>query len=181
MRDKLHAAEAQTAWSKPQVSLPHVLPPPPPHMHFEYRPATPVDAQECVRIRGVTRENAVSEQRLASLGITTDSWAEDIRSGELPGFICMVGHEMAGYCFGSSSTGEVIVLALQAAHEDKGIGRQLLSRVVDQLHHLGHKRLFLGCSSNPAVRSYGFYRHLGWRSTGSVDGYGDEVLELVSP
>jgi hypothetical protein len=27
------------------------------------------------------------------------------------------------------------------------------------------------------VRSYGFYRHLGWRSTGSFDDRGDEILE----
>lgn len=103
-----------------------------------YRPATPDDAHECVRIRGLTRENAISVSRLASLSITAESWADDIRSGELPGFICTV-------------------------------------------EALGHKRLFLGCSCDPSARSYGFYRHLGWQSTGQMDRHGDEVLELVSP
>ena len=42
---------------------------------------------------------------------------------------------------------------------------------------LGHQRLFLGCSADPQSRSYGFYRHLGWRSTGEFDAHGDEILE----
>ena len=147
-------------------------------MHLEYLRATPSDASECVRIRALTRENAISEERLRSIGITAESWANDIRSGELPGFIGKVGFHMAGYCFGASKTGEVIVLALLPAYEGKGMGRELLSLVVTHLRGLGHQRLFLGCSSDPTVRSYGFYRQLGWRSTGVVDRHGDEVLEL---
>jgi len=91
----------------------------------------------------------------------------------------MTGTEMTGYCFGSSATGEVIVLALLPVYEGLGIGRHLLSLVVSHLSELGHERLFLGCSSDPSVRSYGFYRHLGWQSTGAVDSHGDEVLQLV--
>jgi GNAT superfamily N-acetyltransferase len=91
----------------------------------------------------------------------------------------MAGTEMAGYCFGSSATGEVIVLALLPVHEGHGVGRHLLNLVVSHLGALGHERLFLGCSSDPSVRSYGFYRRLGWQSTGAVDSHGDEVLELV--
>jgi len=134
---------------------------------IEFRSASPLDAHECVRIRGLTRENAVSAQRLAALGITAESWAHDIRTGELPGFICMVGTGMAGYCYGSSKTGEGIVLALLPANENLGIGRQLLNLVVAHLRLLGHDRLFLRCSPDPAVRSHGFYRHLGWQSTGT--------------
>lgn len=139
----------------------------------------PTDAPECVRIRGLTRENAVSEQRLRMLGYTPESWATEVSSGDLPGFVCTAGSQMAGYCFGASKTGEVIVLALLPAYESQGIGRQLLSLVVAQLHASGHDRLFLGCSSDPSSRSYGFYRHLGWQSTGKVDHHGDEVVELV--
>jgi GNAT superfamily N-acetyltransferase len=148
-------------------------------MQLEYRSASPLDAQECIRIRGLTRENAISAAHLASMGITVESWAEGIRARELPGFVCMAGNEMAGYCFGDASTGEVVVLALQPEYEDLGIGRELLARVVAHLHGLGHTRLFLGCSADPAVRSFGFYRHLGWQGTGTVDQHGDEVLELV--
>ena len=150
-------------------------------MALTYRSATPGDAADCVVLRGATRENAVSAERLRSMGITTDSWAEDIRSGALPGFVCTVQERMVGYCFGASATGEVVVLAVLPAFEGQGIGRELLRRVVAHLHGLGRQRLFLGCSADPATRSHGFYRHLGWRSTGTFDDRGDEVLEYLRP
>lgn len=147
------------------------------HPHLEYRPAQPVDVAECIVIRGRTRENAVSVARLASLGITVDSWSESVRTGELPGFVCCDGASIVGYCFGERATGEVVVLALLPDAENRGIGRQLLTLVMTELMRAGHTRLFLGCSADPASRSYGFYRHLGWRSTGQTDHHGDELLE----
>ena len=142
------------------------------------RPALPADAHECVRLRGMTRENAVSPERLASIGITAHSWARDIESGKLPGWVCTNQDEMVGYCFGDNTTGEVIVLALLPAHEGQGLGRRLLAMVTEHLRSLGHSTLFLGCATDTKVRSHGFYRHLGWQSTGHIDRYGDEVLEL---
>ncbi len=148
-------------------------------MTIEFKPATPDDSAEYVRLRGLTRENAVSEGRLRSLGITAETWAHDIRSSELLGFVCHSNQQLVGYCFGNSSSGEVVVLAVRPAFEGQGIGRHLLSLVVAALRGQGHKRLFLGCSSDPTVRSHGFYRHLGWCSAGTVDDLGDEVLELT--
>jgi hypothetical protein len=55
----------------------------------------------------------------------------------------------------------------------------LLDRTSKELAKQGHTRLFLGCSPDPVSRSYGFYRHLGWRSTGTFDQYGDEILEII--
>jgi ribosomal protein S18 acetylase RimI-like enzyme len=146
-------------------------------MNLEYRSATPADARDCIRLRGLTRENAISEDWLASVGITTESWAKDIQDGASPGFVCVAEDEMAGYCFGSSKTGEVLVLAMHPNYENRGIGRELLRLVIACLQEQGHERLFLGCSPDPSVRSYGFYRHVGWSSTGTFDENGDEVLE----
>jgi GNAT superfamily N-acetyltransferase len=142
-----------------------------------FRAANPADVAECVRIRGVTRENAVSAERLRSAGITVESWAKDVESGSLPGFVCESAGTVIGYCFGARATGEVVVLALLPEFEGRGIGRRLLGLVVDQLRGSGHERLFLGCSPDPSCRAYGFYRHLGWRSAGRFDRFGDEVLE----
>jgi GNAT superfamily N-acetyltransferase len=137
------------------------------------------DAPECVTLRGRTRENPISPERLASHGITAQSWGDDIASGHLPGHVCLDGTRMVGYGFGDMRTGEVVVLALLPSHEFRGIGKELLSRVVLDLRCAGHQRLFLGCSPDAATRSHGFYRHLGWRSTGTWDRYGDEILELT--
>jgi GNAT superfamily N-acetyltransferase len=147
-------------------------------MDIRFAPAPPHRAAEYIRLRGLTRENAVSAGRLLAMGITAQSWARDIETRVLEGFIAQAGQQLAGYCFGNRQSGEVVVLALSPAFEGQGIGRQLLMRVVDRLRGHGHARLFLGCSTDPAVRSHGFYRHLGWRSTGTVDAHGDEVLEL---
>jgi ribosomal protein S18 acetylase RimI-like enzyme len=87
---------------------------------------------------------------------------------------------IVGYCFGEKHSGEIVVLAVLPQYEDRGIGRALLSKVVEDLRLLGHRRLFLGCSSGASHRSYGFYRHLGWESTGTFDTNDDEVLELRS-
>lgn len=148
-------------------------------MQINYRPAEPQDAQECIRIRALTRENAISEQSLAEFGITASSWSEGIRAREYLGHVCLDGTQMVGYCFGAAESGEVLVLALLPSYEHKGIGRHLLRSVIEGLHALGHDRLFLGCSPDPGVRSHGFYRRLGWLSTGTFDSHGDEVLELV--
>jgi GNAT superfamily N-acetyltransferase len=145
----------------------------------DVRRARPEDAGECVRLRGLTRENAVSEDRLREYGVTAQSWAADIESGALPGWVARSAGRIVGYCFGAAKTGEVVVLALHPAHEGQGLGSQLLRRVVQDLRDHGHARLFLGCSPDPQVRSYGFYRHLGWMSTGAFDAHGDEVLEFV--
>ena len=148
------------------------------HSQLEYRIAVPADVAECIRIRGLTRENAISAERLASMGITQASWAESVQDGSLPGVVCTFEGHIIGYCFGERDTGEIVVLALLPQHEGKGIGRELLSRVSSVLFGQGHRRLFLGCSADPESRSFGFYRHLGWRSTGTFDANEDEILEF---
>ena len=144
------------------------------------RPATPRDIASCIDIRGRTRENAITASRLAELGITEASWSDQVRQGELLGVVVEDEAGLAGYCFGDIATGEIVVLALLPSHEGLGLGRQLLALTVDHLKALGHSRLFLGCSDNPAHRSWGFYRCLGWSPSGQRDGFGDEIVELGS-
>jgi GNAT superfamily N-acetyltransferase len=148
-------------------------------MPLDYRAARAEDIAECFVLRGKTRENAIDRQRLEAAGVTVDSWTEETRSGALVGHVCTSEGTIVGYCFGSPVTGEVVVLALLPPFEGRGIGRALLERVVHDLRRAGHARLFLGSSPDPATRSHGFYRHLGWRSTGRSDAAGDEVLEYV--
>lgn len=146
-------------------------------MTITYRRAVPEDTPACVILRGKTRENAFSVERLAEAGVTPEGWQAAIADGSLPGHVATVGDEIVGYCFGERETGEIVVLALLPDYEGRGVGRALLNLVVDELTALGFTRLFLGCSSDPAVRSYGFYRHLGWTSTGTFDDRDDEILE----
>lgn len=143
-----------------------------------FRPATADDVPACIEIRGQTRENAFSVEELRALGITQESWAAGVRSGEVPGFVACDAGRVTGYCFGDRDSGEIVVLALRPQSENQGAGKTLLGLTIQVLKNLGHKRLFLACASDPAVRSYGFYRHLGWKPTGERDEAGDDILEL---
>ncbi|MCE4556290.1 GNAT family N-acetyltransferase [Pelomonas sp. P8] len=147
-------------------------------MHLQYSTAKPEDAAECISLRARTRQNAISETQLRSIGITEENWAQAVRAGDALGHVCRCEGQLVGYCFGSRLSGEVTVLALLPEFENLGIGKELLSKVMRELVAHGHARLFLACSANPQSRSHGFYRHLGWRFTGTIDAHGDEVLEL---
>lgn len=146
---------------------------------LEYRPARAEEAPDYVAVRGRTRQNAFSEEQLRAVGVTERSWASGIASGALIGHVCTAGERVVGYCFGDRDTGEIVVVAVLPDFEGLGIGREVLRRTVDDLLGLGHQRLFLSCSPYPESRSHGFYRHLGWRSTETLDERGDEILEIV--
>ncbi|WP_420821232.1 GNAT family N-acetyltransferase [Ramlibacter rhizophilus] len=79
-----------------------------------------------------------------------------------------------------TDVGEIVVLAILPEWEGRGIGKRLLAMAIEELATLGLARLFLGCSTDPNSRSYGFYRRLGWRSTGQIDAAGDEILEYFT-
>lgn len=145
-----------------------------------YRLALPEDIAQCIVIRGQTRENAISAAALRAKGISLESWTQDVHSGNLSGMVCLDEQEMVGYCFADRRSGEVVVLALLPDWEAKGIGKRLLAEVIKLLQRDGFERLFLGCSADPRSRSYGFYRHLGWRSTGQFDAAQDELLEYFT-
>lgn len=148
-------------------------------MSIFYRQAAAEDAAACIALRTQTRENAVTEAELAEAGITAQTWGAGIEEGLYPGFVAVDGDRLAGYCFGHRDTGEIVVLALLPQYEGQGVGKTVLRMTCDALRQRGFARLFLGCATDPAVRSYGFYRHLGWRSTGTFDAAGDEVLEYL--
>lgn len=150
-------------------------------MTLEFRAAIPEDAGPCIEMRGKTRENAYSATALAAIGITLESWCEGIRNKTSPGFVCLDDERIVGMCFWDSPSGEVLVVAVLPEYENLGIGRNLLQRSLAEIEQDGHKRSFLGCNPNSNSRSYGFYRKLGWVTTGTTDSLGDEILEIALP
>jgi len=87
--------------------------------------ARAADAAEFVRIRRLTRENAIPEARLAALGITVETWARDIASGALVGYVARQGGKIEGYCFGDTLTGD---RARSAARRRRPGGRARVAR-----------------------------------------------------
>lgn len=150
-------------------------------MNLSYRAATKSDFQICTRIRGSTRDNAIPEGALREMGIDEAYWFPRVDSGQIVGEVCEFNGEVIGFSNGDTTTGEIIVLALLAEFDGRGIGKELLSRVSNQLFALGWDELWLAASVDPSVKAHGFYRHLGWVPTGRFGANGDEILSLKKP
>lgn len=142
------------------------------------RPTELRDIPALYVVRANTRQNAIAIQTLIEWGITPESTAEGLASGELFGMVCEAQGEVVGFCSGNTGTGEVLVLAVLPEYEGKGIGIALLEAVVAGLKACQIPSLWLACSSDPESRSYGFYRAHGWVPNGTVLENGDEILAL---
>lgn len=147
--------------------------------HVLYRKAVAEDAAECIAVRSQTRENAFTLEELHNYGVTPETIGSQISNSTICGYVCLNENQIVGYCFGAYATAEIIVLALLPDYENNGIGKTLLNMVLDEFRRSGAVQAFLGCSTDPTVRAYGFYRHLGWLGTGEHDDMGDEILVLA--
>jgi GNAT superfamily N-acetyltransferase len=146
-----------------------------------FREARLPDVGELFDVRAATRENAIPRERLAQMGITPDSVSAALASGATRGWVSLDGPRIVGFCLGASASGEVLVLAVLPEYERRGVGKALLSLVVDWLWSFGPKTMWLAAAPDPRGRAHGFYRHLGWRPTGETDANGDEILTLPPP
>ena len=145
-------------------------------MHIAYRPASEGDFARCTEIRGLTSDNAISRSELAAIGVTPETWKPRLRTGSYTGFVAEADGVVIGFSFGDTGNGEVLVLAVLAGYEGRGIGRELLALITTKLLASGHRELWLAASATPDVRSYGFYRRVGWTPTATYDDNGDEIL-----
>ena len=147
-------------------------------MKIEFRQAKNQDIHRCIEVRGLTSDNQFTKNDLAAIGVTTDLWSPLIENSEIIGYAALHRNIIVGFCFGESAKGEILVLAVQSGYEALGIGKELLSRASNQLFTIGHKQLYLATSATPVVRSYGFYRYVGWHPTNTYHDNGDEILTL---
>lgn len=147
-------------------------------MALIFRETLPSDVEDLFAVRARTRENPVSQEQLAELGITPVVIAEHIAGGRIKGWVCAHESGLVGFCIGDGQTGEVLVLAVLPEHENKGIGSKLLVHVVEWLRSIGFNTLWLAASPDAATRAHGFYRSHGWRPSGKTDENGDEILVL---
>lgn len=147
-------------------------------LELTFRETQASDVEYLFSVRGRTRENPISKDELAELGITPESTAAGLADGRITGWVCLHESTVVGFCSGDTATGEVLVLAVLPKYERKGIGCKLLSHVVESLRSAGLNNLWLAASSEANVRAHGFYRSLGWRPSGKIDNNGDEILVL---
>jgi GNAT superfamily N-acetyltransferase len=136
------------------------------------------DIEETFSVRARTRQNAASKEWLATQGITPAFFAASMASGKVKGWVCFHESVLVGFCIGDGTSGEVLVLAVLSGYEGNGIGKRLLSCVVDWLRSAGFEQPWLAASPDPHIRAHGFYRALGWKPTGRALENRDEILQL---
>ncbi len=128
-------------------------------------------------VRTSTIENAITLDELEQeYGVTPESLAKAMKSN-VRGWLCEEAGEVAGFSMGNRTSGEVQVVAVHPDHEGKGIGKALLGEVTRWLRSAGHEEIWLCANPDPGIRAHGFYRKLGWRSTGEMKGC-DEIMVL---
>lgn len=146
---------------------------------YRFRNATTEDIESMFAVRASTRQNPISAERLAGLGITPSSVAAALAAGDIGSWVCEYAGAVVGFCNADMHSGEVLVLAVLPEHEGKGIGKRLLSLAIECLQRHGYTRLWLFADSDPGARSHGFYRANGWAATGWLQPNGDEELVYV--
>ncbi len=137
------------------------------------------DVPAAFELRLTTRENTVTMEQLAeTYGVTPQSVCTALNAGRACGWLCEDAGSVVGFAMGKRRNGEVpLVIAVRPGYENQGIGARLLHEVVAWLRAQGHDEVWLLSNPDPGTRAYGFYRHLGWRTTRELMG-DDEILRL---
>jgi len=147
---------------------------------FTFRITELNDIPSLYSVRSSTRQNSISTEKLLEYGITPESIANGFTSNEFYGMVCEANGSIVGFCTGNTITGEIIVLAILPEYEGKRIGITLLTGVISELMKMNLTSIWLGCSPDPASRSYGFYRANGWIENGKKLENGDDILVLAN-
>ena len=103
--------------------------------------------------------------------------AAESQSERIKVWECRVNTRVVGRCVASLQSGEILFVGVLPSYEDLGIGRTLLASACQWHRASGAARIWLQTFPDPALRSYGFYRAVGWRPTGERTEDGDEILE----
>lgn len=112
-------------------------------------------------VRVATWHNERGRDELTGMGITPESVRAMIADSH-KGWLCEIDARPVGFAMGNRDTGEMWVITVLEAFEDRGIGRALLTRVEDWLGEEGWDQIWLTTDTDESLRAVGFYRHLGW-------------------
>lgn len=132
---------------------------------MEIRIADSADVGQMFDVRTSVRENHLSLEELASLGITPEALPEML-VGKGRGWVALDGETVIAFAMADAIDATVFALFVRAEYESRGLGRSLMSEAEAWLHSVGCAEIWLVTDASPAVRANGFYRHLGWLDDG---------------
>lgn len=133
-------------------------------MQIDIRVADKSDIPSIFNIRTSVKENHLSLQQLAEIGITYETIEKAIL-GEPCIWIALVNNHPAGFSMADSREGCVFAAFVSPAYEGIGLGRLLMEKAEAFLFN-HHKKIWLETARNS--RAEGFYTKLGWIATDSL-------------
>lgn len=119
------------------------------------------DIPDLFHVRTRTRENVLTDEELAGLGITPASVADRL-AATFRGWLCSDDGRVVAFCMADRATGELWVVAVLPAYEGRGIGGRLMDHAEGWLWASGCARAWLTTDVDTTLRAYGFYRSRGW-------------------
>jgi GNAT superfamily N-acetyltransferase len=128
---------------------------------MEVRIAVPNDVQPMFDLRTNVRENHLSFEQLAALGITPETLPAML-TGAGRGWVAYDGGVLAAFAMADANEATVFAMFVRESYEGRGLGRLLMTEVEEWLRAEGCAEAWLLTDANPQVRANGFYRHLGW-------------------
>lgn len=144
------------------------------------RPADSSDIPGIFHVRTSVVESHLTEQELATIGITRESVTEMLDSGAARAWCIEVEDAVVGFSLAIREKREISALFVLPDFEGHGYGSELLNEAISWFRELGDEPIRL--QSDPTTRAYRFYLKRGWRDLGhGPDSYvveGDRYLEL---
>ncbi|MCF0063197.1 GNAT family N-acetyltransferase [Dyadobacter chenwenxiniae] len=133
-------------------------------MHIDIRLAETSDIPSIFNIRTSVKENHLSLEQLAEIGITYETIERAILE-EPCLWIALVNNHPAGFSMADSSEGCVFAAFVSPAYEGIGIGRILMEKAEAFLFN-HYTKIWLETARNS--RAEDFYTKLGWIATESL-------------
>jgi GNAT superfamily N-acetyltransferase len=134
-------------------------------MPMTIRLATAADVPEIFAIRTSVRENHLSMEQLAELGITLET-VPAMLENDGRGWVAEEGGELVAFAMADAAERTVFAMFVRPGYEGRGLGRALMREAEDWLFARECDEIWLLTDAHPAVRANGFYRHLGWHDCG---------------
>lgn len=142
-----------------------------PGNHGGLRPATEADLPGITHVRTSVRENHLSVEQLAERGITQETVAARMRSGDLGNWVVAVNDEVVAFAMADKTTGNLFALFILPDHEGQGYGSTLLSTCETWLQSHGVHEAIL--DTDRKGKAVTFYTKRGWVEYGGDE---EEVL-----
>ncbi|MGE0213472.1 MAG: GNAT family N-acetyltransferase [Parvibaculaceae bacterium] len=111
------------------------------------------------RLRTSVRENHMSVEDMAAIGITGESIAAELDAGHLAGWIAEDGM-IVSFSMADRRDGHIFGLFTMPGFEGRGYGTRLLSLATGWLREQGWDRVWL--STDPGTTADRFYAARGW-------------------